>query len=99
MGGIDTDEWGRTSVPGLFAAGETACTGVHGANRLASNSLLEGLVFGARAADAMQLPPQAAPLKADRVAAEHRTHPSTPTAPDRDPDGDRSFRNRRDPRA
>ena len=56
MGGIDTDDWGRTSLPGLFAAGETACTGVHGANRLASNSLLEGLVFGARAAEAMQQP-------------------------------------------
>jgi L-aspartate oxidase len=66
MGGIDTDEWGRTSVPGLFAAGETACTGVHGANRLASNSLLEGLVFGARAGDAMQLAPAAAALKPDR---------------------------------
>jgi L-aspartate oxidase len=56
MGGIQTDDRGRTSLPGLFAAGETACTGVHGANRLASNSLLEGLVFGARAADAMQQP-------------------------------------------
>lgn len=53
MGGVATDLWGATSVNGLFAAGETASTGVHGANRLASNSLLEGLVFGARAAAAM----------------------------------------------
>ncbi len=54
MGGLETDLDGRTSVPGLFAAGEVACTRVHGANRLASNSLLEGLVFGARAAGAMR---------------------------------------------
>jgi L-aspartate oxidase len=53
MGGIKTDMVGRTSLGGLYAAGEAACTGVHGANRLASNSLLEGLVFGARAAQAM----------------------------------------------
>ncbi len=53
MGGIRTDLAGRTSLAGLFAAGEAACTGVHGANRLASNSLLEGLVFGARAARSM----------------------------------------------
>ena len=58
MGGVETDLWGRTTVPGLLAAGEVACTGVHGANRLASNSLLEGLVFGARAAQAMLLPPE-----------------------------------------
>jgi L-aspartate oxidase len=53
MGGVKTDLWGRTSLPGLYAAGETANTGVHGANRLASNSLLEGLVFGARSGQAM----------------------------------------------
>jgi L-aspartate oxidase len=53
MGGVKTDLWGRTSLPGLYAAGETAATGVHGANRLASNSLLEGLAFGARAGQAM----------------------------------------------
>ena len=53
MGGIRTDLMGRTTVKGLYAAGEVACTGVHGANRLASNSLLEGVVFGARAAKAM----------------------------------------------
>lgn len=53
MGGILTDVDGRTTLPGLYAAGEAACTGVHGANRLASNSLLEGLVFGALAARSM----------------------------------------------
>lgn len=50
MGGIVVDAWGRSSLPGLWACGEAARTGVHGANRLASNSLLEGLVFGARVA-------------------------------------------------
>ncbi|MGB2635023.1 MAG: L-aspartate oxidase [Candidatus Acidiferrum sp.] len=53
MGGVKTDLWGHTSVEGLYAAGETAATGVHGANRLVSNSLLEGLVFGARAGISM----------------------------------------------
>lgn len=60
MGGVKTDVDGHTSLKRLYAAGEVACTGVHGANRLASNSLLEGLVFGARSAEAMrdELPSQ-----------------------------------------
>ena len=70
MGGVDVDLDGHTSVPGLLAAGEVACTGVHGANRLASNSLLEGLVFGAVAAGAMR-----------RWAAEHGRPRSARPAP------------------
>lgn len=54
MGGIKTDTEGRTGIPGLYACGEAACTGIHGANRLASNSLLEGLVFGKRIADLLR---------------------------------------------
>jgi L-aspartate oxidase len=68
-GGIRTDRWGATSVPGLYAVGETAATGVHGANRLASNSLLEGLVFGRRVAARLVLdfPERAGPIAAQEL--------------------------------
>lgn len=72
MGGVKTDLEGRTSVPGLYAAGEAAATGVHGANRLASNSLLEGLVFGARAGMSM--------CSELRAASKHATPKLRPTA-------------------
>src|ERR1041384_77452 len=49
IGGIDADEWGQSSLNGLYAVGEASCSGLHGANRLGSNSLLEGLAFGSRA--------------------------------------------------
>jgi L-aspartate oxidase len=62
---VKVDLMGRTSIPGLYACGETACTGAHGANRLASNSLLEGLVFGTRISTdiAANIAPQSEPSK------------------------------------
>jgi L-aspartate oxidase len=77
-GGVATDLWGRSGVPGLYATGEVACSGVHGANRLASNSLLEGLVFSRRIAQVLpdELRPYADAVTDDRspglVAADVR---------------------------
>jgi L-aspartate oxidase len=81
MGGVKTDVHGRTSLPGLYAAGEVACTGVHGANRLASNSLLEGLVFGVSTAETMvaEAPIEEATFTAVPEAAAVGSTPETTT--------------------
>ncbi len=94
-GGVVTDLWGATALPGLWAVGEVACTGVHGANRLASNSLLEGMVFGARLAERIpsgaRSPEPSGALRAvlgdapiDGIACTEMAQPATPMPPDPD---------------
>jgi len=79
MGGVVTDLYGRSTVPGLYAIGETACTGLHGANRLASNSLSECFVYGARAARAgLDEPDRAAGAVAAAATVPTTTPPATP---------------------
>ena len=80
MGGVKTDLQGRTSLPGLYAAGETAATGVHGANRLASNSLLEGLVFGALAGQAIMKDAPAGKRKGQALAGSPAPLPGNSSA-------------------
>jgi L-aspartate oxidase len=80
MGGVRTDLEARSSLRGLYAAGEVACTGVHGANRLASNSLLEGLVFGARAGEAMREDAQS--TRRSEMAADLLLSKSSPSTED-----------------
>lgn len=78
IGGVDCDEHGQTSLPGLYAVGEASCTGLHGANRLGSNSLLEGLTYGARAGAHAATSAKENPVQFP-LQLEHRITPSTRT--------------------
>jgi L-aspartate oxidase len=84
MGGVKTDLNGRSSLPGLYAAGETAATGVHGANRLASNSLLEGLVFGALAGQTMMKDAPAGKRKGQALPGSPAPLPGNGSAPQKE---------------
>ena len=100
MGGIQTDLEGRASMPGLWAVGEVASTGVHGANRLASNSLLEGLVFADRAGRSVAAArPDASRTPACRRRVRGRATPAPTTAASRNPAGDARADDRRCRRA
>ena len=87
IGGIVCDLYGRTTLPGLYAVGESSCTGVHGANRLASNSLTECFVFGARAAEAAAAEPHVgrSPSVPEWRFTPHLTDPGGNVAPGRPP--------------
>ncbi|MFK8114046.1 MAG: FAD-binding protein, partial [Rubripirellula sp.] len=75
IGGVSVDRQGRTSLPGLWAAGEVTSSGLHGANRLASNSLLEGLVYGAHAGEAASRAAAETPEKMTAISMQHPEHP------------------------